>query len=601
MDKEIYGYITAQENSFKTERVPITSSKDWNMSEHIERCTNVANGWFHTGKNDGLRPYDDLVTPIVDVAFRSEGFDVKDIVPYVNKVSQSYKSFLVKKFHPQWARKNKLDTFIDEVVETSIIYDLVLVKNVNETRPEVIKLPSLAFCDQTDVLAGSIGIKHNYSVSQINKFRGVWKADKIDEAIVMAKESKDVSQAEDQEAKTTGKNIEVYEVHGNFPETWLDDGTDSNNYINQLHIVAFYTDSKGGKNGITLYSGKSKPLDKIFKALKIDQVRSHGRACGRSIVERMFEPQVWSNYSAIKLKKMLDSAVNLLQTDSEEYGNQKLSGLKEGTILKHEPGKPITRVDGNLQNVTAVQNFQNDQRNSARMLGSASEAQLGVNPTSGTPFALQNAIIQQGEGIHEYRQGKIATFFADELYPDWILKELVKEMNSGKEFSEELTLEEMQETAKLISKKVSGDRRKEMVLQGKVIEEGEKEQIEQLFIQAFMEGGTRKFFEVIKDELKDIPMDVFINIKGKQRYMAQNADKITNIIREVIRNPQAFTQIPGIGKAFNQLMEESGLSPIDFTPIISAVQQQPVEGSAFQEKGGLSKEVAGEQLVTNQK
>ena len=74
----------AEENNFKTVRVPLTRSKDWNMNEHIERCTNVANGWFHSGKNDGLRPYDDLATPIIDVSFRSEGFDVKDIVLFIN-------------------------------------------------------------------------------------------------------------------------------------------------------------------------------------------------------------------------------------------------------------------------------------------------------------------------------------------------------------------------------------------------------------------------------------------------------------------------------------------------------------------------------------
>lgn len=599
MEQDIYGYIKTEENAYKTERVPLTTSKDWNMSEHIERCTNVANGWFHSGKNDGLRPYDDLVTPIVDVAFRSEGFDVKDVVPYVNNVAESYKSFLVKKFHPQWARKNQLDTFIDEVVETSIIYDLVLVKNVQTPRPEVVKLQTLAFCDQTDVLAGSIGIKHNLSITQIQEYKGVWDADKIDEAIVMAKASKEIEQADDQEVKTTGKNIEVYEVHGMFPETWLD-GENPEKYSHQMHIVAFYNDSKGNKNGITLFKGKSKPISKKFKALKIDNVRSHGRACGRSIVERLFEPQVWNNYSAIKLKKMLDSAVNILQTDSEEYKNQKLENLDEMTIIGHESGKPITRVDGNLQNVPAVQNFQAAQQNSARMLGSASEAQLGVNPTSGTPFALQNAIIQQGEGIHEYRQGKISTFFADILYPEWIIPQLVKEMNNGKKFSEELTLDEMQEISEVIvGNQVEKDIAK-LMFEGKIVTPEMKQQMMALGIEKFMKGGKRKFMTVLEGELKNIPVDVFINIKGKQRYMAQNADKITNVIREVIRNPQAFTQVPGVAKAFNQLMEESGLSPIDFSPLITAPQQQAVEGGAFQEKGGLSQEVAGEQLATNQ-
>ena len=99
MDKNIYDYIKSEETNWKTTRVPLTSSKDWNMSEHIERCTAVSNGWFYQGANDGLRPYNDIVTPIIDVAFRTEGFDVKDIVPYVDSAKDFYKSFIIKKYH----------------------------------------------------------------------------------------------------------------------------------------------------------------------------------------------------------------------------------------------------------------------------------------------------------------------------------------------------------------------------------------------------------------------------------------------------------------------------------------------------------------------
>ncbi len=120
-EQDVFSYIKSEEANWKIARVPLTSSKDWSMFEHIERCTNVANGWFHTGKNDGLRPYDDLVTPIINVAFRSEGFDAKDIVPFVNQASKDHLSFIIKKYAPQWNRKVELDTIIDDVVESSVV------------------------------------------------------------------------------------------------------------------------------------------------------------------------------------------------------------------------------------------------------------------------------------------------------------------------------------------------------------------------------------------------------------------------------------------------------------------------------------------------
>ena len=105
----------------------------------------------------------------------------------------------------------------------------------------------------------------------------------------------------------------------------------------------------------------------------------------------------------------------------------------------------------------------------------------------------------------------------------------------------------------------------------------EMETMKQGMKEQFLKKPNRQFFETIKGELSEIPVSVMVNINSKQRYMAQNADKITNILREVMKNPQAFSQIPGVGRAFNQVLEESGLSPIDFTNITKAVEvPQPV-------------------------
>ena len=583
-EKTVFEYITSEENAWKTTRIPLTGSKDWNMSEHIERCTNVANAWFHSGKNDGTRPYDDIVTPIINVAFRTEGFDVKDIVPYVDDVNESYKSFIIKKLHPQWARKMELDTLIDDVVETSVIYDLVLMKDVNSVRPEVVDLKTIAFCDQTDVLAGPICLKHQYTIAEMVSFKGKWDDDKINQAIIQSSEEKTVSIAGDQKAKTPSKYITVYELRGMMPEYWLKEDGEMHDYVNQMHLVCYYHDATGNKQGITLYKGEDKPLTDTFKALKIDRIRSKGRACGRSIVESLFEPQVWNNYAGIKLKKMLDSAVNLVITDSDELANQKLTELKDNTILKQNKGYTTMRLDGQLQNLPAFQNYQIKQENSARNIGSASELALGNTPASGTPLGTTEIVHTEGVGIHEYRQGKIATFFADVLYRDWILGYLVKEINTGVKFSEELSLDEMQEVASAIGRNVVEDKIKRVILEtGKIPTDQDREMMTQVFTDEFMKGGNRKFFETIKGELKDIPVSVMINIKGKQRRMAQNADKITNIIREVVRNPQ-MTQVPGIGKALNELLEESGMSPIDWGQITKVQSAQPVQGGTFNPK-----------------
>ena len=567
----VFDYIKQEENNFKTVRIPLTRSKSWNMSEHIERCTNVANGWFHTGANDGLRPYDDIVTPIVNVAFRSEGFDVKDIVPYVNDIHQNYKSFIIKKRLPQWARKYELDTLIDDIVESSVIYDLVLVKNVNNVRPECVDLKTIAFCDQSDVMSGPICLRHEYTISDLVDFKGKWDDDAIDRAIFLSKAETKVPTAGDQTAKTPSKYIEVYELRGNLPENWLVEVGDAFTYTPQMHMVCYYTDENGKKNGITLYAGKDKKLSDNFKALKIDRVRSRGRACGRSIVETLFEPQVWNNYSGIKIKQLLDAAVTVFQTDSEEFGGQKITDLKLNTVLKHETGKPITKLDGNILNLPAFTNHQAKMKDDARILGSASEPQLGVQPTSGTPFALQSLVVQTGQGMHEYRQGKISTFFADVLFRDWILKYLITDLDTSDGFSEELSLEEMNEVVGAIATNRANQKIKNMVLDGHNFQEGEQEQILESEKRAFMDSGKRQFFSELKGQFKSIPVDVFVTIKGKQKDLPALADKLTNLLREASRNPQGASMF---AKQYNELLEASGFSPVDFSNM-TAQQPQP--------------------------
>ena len=53
-DQNVFEYITTEKNNWKTARVPLTRAKDWNMSEHIERCYAVANAYYFTGVNDGI-------------------------------------------------------------------------------------------------------------------------------------------------------------------------------------------------------------------------------------------------------------------------------------------------------------------------------------------------------------------------------------------------------------------------------------------------------------------------------------------------------------------------------------------------------------------
>ena len=100
--------------------------------------------------------------------------------------------------------------------------------------------------------------------------------------------------------------------------------------------------------------------------------------------------------------------------------------------------------------------------------------------------------------------------------------------------------------------------------------------------------------EVLKGELKDIPVKVFVNVAGKQRNMAQNADKISKLVGNILANPEAFATIPGLAKSYNELLEESGMSAIDFSQVTRGVQQTPQAPAAK-----IKSPISTEELKTN--
>lgn len=577
----VYEFIKTNETSYKSTPITLADGYEWSMYEHVRKSFLYKNSKFFKGADDKKRPFKNIILPILNVAYRSEGFDVKDIVPFVNDSENYYKSFFFKKFHPRWARENNIDTAIDESVESYVDYGLTLLKNVDETRPHTVPLESLAFCDQTDVLAGPLCIKHAYSPDELTEMG--WNKEEVDRAILKAETTKTPAQTNTAN-RTPGKNIEVYELHGVLPKSWLMDDTDekyedAKDYIRQMHIITYFTDNDGKEQGITLFKSKQKDL---FKAIKRDNI--FGRACGRGGIEELFEPQTWINYNEIQMKRMLDAAaLMLLKTTDKKFAQQnKVSDLDQNELMVLDEGKDISQVTIQPQNKQmfeqAVLNWQQE----ARVTGSASDPALGLNPVSGTPLGTTELVTQQGIGIHEYRQGKLATFWGNEVYPDWVLPRLVTEMNQGQKFLEELTLEELQEVAETVTTNTTNQRIKEIILDNGNISEEEVETFRTVTKENFMKGGNKRFIEILKGEIKDLPVDVEINIAGKQKDLAKAADALNNIFRFVFSNPQGFMQvmqIPGMSKSFNDILEFSGLSPVNFGGItkqmIESMQPEP--------------------------
>ncbi len=582
---EIYSYILQEESKFRTERVPLASNwRDWNMREHVDRSFTLLNSRFYQGPQDYRRPFNNIILPIRNVNLRSEGFDVKDAQLYVDNADQYYKSGIARKFHGWWAKENKIDTAIDESFESYFDYGLVLAKNVNEARPEIVQLQQIAFCDQTDILAGPICLKHNLSISELLDFKGKWTPSEVDRAVLAAKFSKNIDPADDDTLTTPGKYVAVYELEGMFPESWLGaeklgvEWQDTGKYSLQTHIVTYYLSPQDNttKVGITLFKGKRNKT--IFKAKKRDSI--HGRACGRGGIEELFHAQIWTNYSELQISQMLEAVSKVvLKTNKKKIANSNnFANIKQGTILDLDGDGTLEQVNIQPINKGAFDNFTNKWEQVARTIGSASDPQLGLNPVSGTPLGTTEIVTSQGVGIHEYRQGQMAEFW-QEIYRDWVIPHLSREINKDYKWLEDLSLDEMQEFSKMVVTNQANNVIKKIILSGKAISKEEADAMKAQMTEMFMAGGSKRFFEIVKGEFEGLALDLEISIVNKKKNLAEYVSKLNNFFR-ILLTPGAIQMIRSDGdlmKLVNEVLEGSGLSPMKYgisQPVVSPMQPQ---------------------------
>ncbi len=575
---DIYAYVMQEETAYQLP-INVNDKWQWGMKEHVETTMLYKYSQLTGDKKKGTideKPVKNIIRPILNLQYRAEGFDVKDITLFVNSSDDYYKSFLVQKYHDRYALEHHIDTAIDESVESYIDYGGALLKKTKDG-PEVVPWQMVAFCDQTDILSGPIALKHQFSPDQLlDQAELGWGEEKnganatLEEVITLAQSSRTPDKQTGTANKTPGKYIEVYELHGTLPSRYLNpDAKDDERYTPQLQIVTFYTGTDGKKKGITLFRGKE--TTSPFKLILRDKI--YGRALGFGGAEELFEAQIWTNYAKIRAKDMLDAAAKmLLITQDPTLAAKHPSGLKnlDNMEVIEEMANGNTRLlDTFPRNMQLFDNSVKEWEDHAQQMGAATDALLGEDPSSGTPFQLQNLVVQQGQGLHEYRQGKLAEFWAG-VYRDWIIPDIVKELAQGQEFLSDLSLDELQQVADSLVTIEANKLIKQKIFVGQVIDPTQVETYKQQVRDQFMKGGSKRFIRILDGELKNAPMDVEVNVVGKQKQLSQMVDKLTNIMRFVFStyNPQtgsfAALDDPRMVKTLNQILEFSGLSPIDY-------------------------------------
>lgn len=600
MIDNIYDYIKQEESSYDSEQVTVGENWDWNMQEHIQMLFHLYHGQYFKGDNDFLRPFKKIMKTIVGLANWTEDIEVKDVDFFIEGSADRALTFLIKKYHDEvYTREHDIDELFDEITQNDNQFGGVLVQP-GAKRPESVPLVRIAFANQSNILGGAYGLKYNFSPSDLLQMKANgWGEESngatisIEDLITMSDNTREASGLSDKkEDRTTGKNIEVYLVKGDLPSHYLNDDDDLDTQVYQMQIVAFYTDKESNKHGVCLYRKKANTRDKFFTSEPIEN-----RGLGGSVAEDMLHPQIWTNFLEIHKTQMLESGAKTpLVTDDQSFRTknkvQDMENLEITTIREGASINLIPTINGN--NVALYDNAISEWLNQAQLSGSAFDPILGKEQNAGTTFRGQERTVAQGRGSHDRKRGKRAKFI-EEIYRDYIIPDIKKQIVKGQEFLATLDAEELSWVADQMATRALNNKIKEKLFKMEIMSPEEQEKFRNDFRATFMKAGNKKLIEILKDEFKGIEMRIGINIANKQKNLADLSDKVLSIFQFIFQQeaqaPGSFAQAmqnTGLSKAFSSILEFSGLSLGDFSAVLQAqpqlqaqnAQQQPQQGQA---------------------
>ena len=118
MQKDIFTFIRDEEINYGQE-IEVLPNWNWCMKDHIQNSILLKHGKFIKATNvlESKSPYKNIIYPLLNLRYRAEDIDLRDVVLYVDDPEKFHLSFLVKKYHDDvYVLDHDLDTLFDESI-----------------------------------------------------------------------------------------------------------------------------------------------------------------------------------------------------------------------------------------------------------------------------------------------------------------------------------------------------------------------------------------------------------------------------------------------------------------------------------------------------
>jgi hypothetical protein len=566
--QSVYEFVKEQRQRYLSETIEIADGYEFSQYQTLRTIELYHNSKFTSGNKDSLgreKPFYNISKFRVNVATRATDINTKDVKIESEDTDGYTTSFLLNLKNRNWMKQSNFPAFLNRFGFTRSKFGGVLVKKIEkdgELKLHVMQWRNM-ITDQVDIKSGVKIERHYYTPAELKDMASSgWS--NIDEAIATARKSQEAQAGTtaQKQNRTPGNYIEVFEVHGVLPDCYLTPdeneapGSDDT-YQRQMHIVVLDETDKDKVHGVTLFDG---PEDEDpYKYLPYEEC--DGRGLGVGVIEDLFEAQVWTNYNVKQKKDMLDLAGKWIgqTSDSSIAAKNILTDLETGSLITTSINGTITPVNNAPIALNGLSELMSDWNTQAENVTSTYPAILGSTPPHGTAFRTVAAMNQEASALFEYRRQE-AGIFIQEIYTDWILPFIVKQIKNQKELIANLEPDELEILSSAVAEHEALSFAKKQILGGSLVHNQDLAAIKQA---AKTKAGkrARHGFSEFADLFTNWEGTVDVNVTGEQKDKDKMLGYLFQLFGAIAANP-AILQDKTMARIFNEIVETIGASPL---------------------------------------
>jgi len=588
-NETIFTKVRQNINNYINGKTTISKYVEWSLYDTIEQIDAYINSKHISGETDHLgreKPFFNIVTAATNIWYRATDIDRKDIRLKTKRMSDILLTFIANIHLQDFMNKSNFGQFLNNWGRSLSKYGSSIIKFVErdgELHASVIPWNRL-IVDSVN-FDSDITIEKLYlSPSQLRRNKSYSK-DMV-EALIDEQSNR---KTQDGVAIDNKSNyIEIYEIHGEMPLSWLTDNEeDDDEYVQQMQVISYVACEEEGKEvnkDFTLFKAKESKHPYMITHL----IEEDGRILGIGAVEHLFQAQWMTNHSQKLIKDQLDLASKLVfQTSDPNFvGQNILTAIETGDILTHSPNQSLTQIANNSHDITSLQNFAIVWNNQGKEITSTPDAISGATMPSGTAYRQVAVLNQEAHSLFEIMVEN-KSLALEQMLREFILPFIKKKMDTSEEISTSINSLGLYQIDKMYIDnqvaKIGNDLKKQTILSGKIFEGFNPEDIKSKLQDNLTSQGENRYFvpsdvsdTTWKELLNDFEWIPEVQISNENSNKEVIMTTLTTVL-QTIANRQGQPFSPQEQLLFNKILEETGV--VSSIELNSMPKEQPVQNT----------------------